>query len=103
MVTEGGYGLMAVIAAGVCECKARCGQCHCVILPLIKDDGFAVRGVRLYLPALFTGNPPFIVHFWLPASLTLIFNHSCSSQLRFFEVLRSGVNQLDDLEPCCHH
>lgn len=57
MVTEGGYGLMAVIAAGVCECKERCGQCHCVILALIKDDRFAVSGVRLYLPALFTENP----------------------------------------------
>lgn len=87
MVTEGGYGLMAVIAAGVCECKERCGQCHCVILPLIKDDRFAVSGVRLYLPALFTENPPlsrcFIVHLQLPASVVLIFNHNCSPQLRF--------------------
>lgn len=49
---------MAVIAAGVCECKERCGQCHCVILPLIKVDRFAVSGVRLYLPALFTEDPP---------------------------------------------
>lgn len=77
MVTEGGYGLMAVIAAGVCDCKERCGQCHCVIAPLIKDDRFAVRGVRLYLPALFPENPPphlaFIVHSPLPAPLVLIF------------------------------
>lgn len=82
MVTEGGYGLMAVIAAGVCECKERCGQCHCVILPLIKDDRFAVS-VRLYLPA-----PP------------LIFNHNCSPQLRFL-IHCSGVNKKDERGSRC--
>lgn len=82
MVTEGGYGLMAVIAAGVCECKERCGQCHCVILPLIKDDRFSVSGVRLYLTALFTENPP---------------PRSHSPQLGFL-IHCSGVNKQDDLE-----
>lgn len=101
---------MAVIAAGVCECKERCGQCHCVIPPLIKDDRFAVSGVRLYLPALFTEKPPPSPRPLHPAASLFI----SSSQVRSRSFLTTvalpqfgllihhrSVNKQDDLDSHC--